>query len=459
MEPWEMPIDTGEVPADGSDFDVIVVGGGPGGSAAAAYNALNGCKVLLIEKNVWPRDKVCGDAVGGKSLSHVEELGVLPMVQSTPYYQVDSILFGSASGSEVRVMLPKESYEEKGLMSGYSLPRVQFDYMMFKKATEIVKENGGAVIQGFTVKEILSETAGGTTAIKGVSGKFGGSRSESPVLSFKSLVTIGAGGYNCPVSRKITEVHGEPHKDDDHFCGGYREYWENVEGLEDPEGPIEIHFVDEVIPGYFWLFPVGDGVVNVGIGMLISEEKKGKRKGSWRGLKKTQKWLINEHPRFKDRFANSKMVEGSAKGWQLPFGSPRKNPPSHQPRRGAMAGAMTVGDAASLVDPFSGEGIGNALLSAKLTSKHFDKALHSDGFTLEASDAYMEELWDILGKELSNSKTLQKMMKWKRLTSWFINKANKKKEIGTMMSEMIASKDAQTELWNPWFLFKTLVLP
>ena len=62
------------------------------------YNALNGCKVLLIEKDVWPRDKVCGDAVGGKSLSHVEELGfnlfVLPMVQSTPYYQVDSILFG-----------------------------------------------------------------------------------------------------------------------------------------------------------------------------------------------------------------------------------------------------------------------------------------------------------------------------------------------------------------------------
>ena len=124
-----------------------------------------------------------------------------------------------------------------------------------------------------------------------------------------------------------------------------------------------------------------------------------------------------------------------------------------------MAGAMTVGDAASLVDPFSGEGIGNALLSAKLTSKHFDRTLHSDGFTLEASDAYMEELWDVLGKELSNSKTLQKMMKWKRLTSWFINKANKKKEIGTMMSEMIASKDAQTELWNPWFLFKTLVLP
>ena len=65
MEEWTLPIDTGEIPESGTRFDVIVVGGGPAGAAAASYNALNGCKVLLIEKEVWPRDKVCGDAVGG----------------------------------------------------------------------------------------------------------------------------------------------------------------------------------------------------------------------------------------------------------------------------------------------------------------------------------------------------------------------------------------------------------
>ena len=457
MELWEMPIDTGDVPLDGADFDVIVVGGGPGGSAAAAYNSLGGNKVLLIEKEVWPRDKVCGDAVGGKSLSHVEELGVLPLIQQTPYYQVDSILFGSANGSEVRVMLPKDSYEEKGLMSGYALPRVQFDYMMFKRANEIVRENGGSVIQGFSVKEVISEGEGASSKIVGVSGKFGGARSDSPVLTFKSLVTIGAGGYNCPVSRKITELHEEPHKDDEHFCGGYREYWENVEGLEGPEGQIEIHFIDEVLPGYFWLFPVRDGVVNVGIGMLISEQRK--QEGMKKSLKKIQKWVIEEHPRFKERFKNSRLVPGSKKGWQLPFGSPRKDAPSFQPRRGAMAGAMTVGDAASLVDPFSGEGIGNALLTGKLTSVHFDKERHSDGFSEIDAQRYMEDVWNELGGELSNSSKLQKMMKWKRLTNWFVNKASKKEEIGTMMSEMIASKETQKSLWSPWFLFKTLVLP
>ena len=193
-------------------------------------------------------------------------------------------------------MLPEKSYEEKGLMSGYALPRVQFDYMMFKRATELVRENGGSVIQGFSVNEVLSEEVVDESRIVGVSGKAGGKRSDNPVLTFTASVTIGAGGYNCPVSRKIVELNDEPHKDNEHFCGGYREYWENVEGLEGQEGPIEIHFIDEVLPGYFWLFPVRDGVVNVGIGMLISEQRK--QKGIKKSLKQIQKWVIVEHPRF-----------------------------------------------------------------------------------------------------------------------------------------------------------------
>ena len=191
--------------------------------------------------------------------------------------------------------------------------------------------------------------------------------------------------------------------------------------------------------------------------MLISEQRK--QRGKKKSLKQIQRWVIEEHPGFKKRFANATLVPKSEKGWQLPFGSPRKKAPSYQPRRVAMAGAMAVGDAASLVDPFSGEGIGNALLTAKMTSRHFDKEMHSGGFPEDAAVAYMEEMWDELGNELTNSKTLQKLMKWKRVTNWFIKKASKKEELGKMMSEMIASKEAQKALWNPWFMFKTLILP
>ena len=120
---------------------------------------------------------------------------------------------------------------------------------------------------------------------------------------------------------------------------------------------------------------------------------------------------------------------------------------------------MCVGDAASLVDPFSGEGIGNGLVSAKMTSKYFDKELHSDGFPQEAAQEYMEDLWKTLGKELTNSYRLQKVVKWKKVMNWFVGKASRKKEMGDMLTGMIADKEALKALWSPWFLFKTILLP
>ncbi|MEE3208282.1 MAG: FAD-dependent monooxygenase, partial [Candidatus Thermoplasmatota archaeon] len=100
---WEQPIEGGPQPASGSRFDIIVVGGGPGGAAAAGYAALAGHRVLLLDKAIWPRDKTCGDAVGGKSLSHVEELGVLERLEASPHFKITGVLFSSPRGDEIRV--------------------------------------------------------------------------------------------------------------------------------------------------------------------------------------------------------------------------------------------------------------------------------------------------------------------------------------------------------------------
>ena len=116
---WEQPIDTGEIPPSSTKFDAIVVGGGPGGSSAAGYLAMAGKTVLLLEKGLWPRDKICGDAVGGKSLGHVKALGVKETLESTPHFRVTGIKFSSPKGKTVRVALPEEDVQR--LEAGLSL--------------------------------------------------------------------------------------------------------------------------------------------------------------------------------------------------------------------------------------------------------------------------------------------------------------------------------------------------
>ena len=176
--------------------------------------------------------------------------------------------------------------------------------------------------------------------------------------------------------------------------------------------------------------------------MVIGLLKKKKK------LKALQKDVIENHPLFKERFADAEMLDGSGKGWQLPFGSPRKKEPN-QPRRASMNGIRLVGDSASLVDPFSGEGVGNALVTGELAAQHIIAG--------KTPEEYQAEMWKILGPELTNSYRMQKLSRKKWLLNWFVGKASKKPQIQEMMTEMIASKEAQENLHSPWFMFKTLM--
>ena len=118
-----------------------------------------------------------------------------------------------------------------------------------------------------------------------------------------------------------------------------------------------------------------------------------------------------------------------------------------------------MGSEMCIRDRFTGEGIGNGMVSAKLTSKYFDKEKHKHGFPNDIGEMYMKELWEILGKELTNSYRLQRWARNKRLMNWFFGRASKKKELSDMLTGMIADKEASTKLWSPWFLIKALLLP
>ena len=459
QEWWTKPIDSGEAPEDGAIFDVIIVGGGPAGGATAIDLARRGARVLLLEAGVFPRDKICGDAIGGKSLWHLDEMGVKQKLERSPHFRVTSIIFGAPKGHAVNIPLPEDEVER--LESGYALPRKQFDWLVFDRANEEVVKADGAVVQGAKVSTVIwgdadseSDPGPGTGDMryaKGVKVKVGGED-----LTYLSDLVVGAAGANCPVARALLkETYDETHTDRFHTCGGWREYWTNVKGCGMDEGAIEIHFLYDVIPGYFWLFPTSGGQVNVGCGMLASELDK--RKGKLRAI---QHSIIHEHPVFKERFAEATMIEGSDKGWQLPFGSPRKGR-GLQPRRIFGNGIACIGDSASLVDPFSGEGVGNALASSKLMCEAWD-SIESDEngqrkWGVTTGQAYQSAVWTALGAELTNSHRMQKMLKRTWLVNWMIRKASRKPKLQEMLTEMIASKEAQEKMHSKWFLLRQLL--
>ena len=235
---WKQPIESGPAPKTGESFDSIVVGGGPGGSAAAGYLAMEGQRVLLIEKETWPRDKICGDAVGGKSLSHVKRLGVKETLESTPHFRVTGIVFSSPKGHSVRVALPEEDVQR--LEAGYSLPRQQFDHLLFNQVQQLVRDAGGAVIQGGDVRDVLYDDgdggedpgkgSGSARHARGVVVRVGGRNGEE--LEFHAPNIVGAAGYRCPVAKSmLEETFEEPMVDRSHYCAGYREYWRGVKGM------------------------------------------------------------------------------------------------------------------------------------------------------------------------------------------------------------------------------------
>ncbi|RMD92223.1 MAG: geranylgeranyl reductase family protein [Calditrichaeota bacterium] len=394
------------------DYDIIIVGGGPAGTTCALYAARTGLKILLVDKKSFPRDKICGDAISGKSLEYLRELGLLAQLQQAPQARVTSVLFSAPNGVQTRISFTPPNAQRKSY--GYVCRREVFDNLLFQAAKQQIDTR-----ENFAVTDILIEKS----QVYGISGR-DATGTES---SYTARVVVGADGTASILRRKLGLYELDPK----HWVVATRAYYRGVKGLSDA---IEIHFVKDILPGYFWIFPLENGLANVGLGMIHGKLKK-------RGLSLREAHLAaTKSAFFRERFREAELI-GGIHGWNLPLGSKRRQIHGN--------GYLLLGDAAGLIDPFTGEGIGNAMCSGKIAARVLAEVCRGQDYSKSALESYATQLWAEIGAELKLSYRLQLLGRIRPLLNLVVSRAADYQEVRDWISSMMAGVLPREQLTSP----------
>ena len=210
------------------------------------------------------------------------------------------------------------------------------------------------------------------------------------------------------------------------------------------ENYIELHCLPEVVPGYFWIFPLPNGLANVGIGMLSEQVRKKKL-----NLREVMLNAIQHNPHLRHRFMNATLVD-KIQGWGLPM--------CIKQERVSGNNFILTGDAANLVDPFTGEGIGNALYSGMLAAEACRDALHDGKFDADFLEKkYDDRLFGKIGAELKTSALLQRLCHYPWLLKFVVNKAYKSPTLNHAIQSMFTGVNLRNELRKPSFYANVLL--
>ena len=306
------------------DPDVLVVGAGPAGAAAAIHLTRAGRRVLVVDRARFPRDKVCGDGLTTGALRHLEGLG-LDRTEVASWREVDEMRVVAPSGAVRPLPFPR------GLGTFAAVARrVDLDAALVERA----RAEGAEVHDGHAVVDARVERGGVVAEVEGLG-------------EVRAAHVIGADGTWSPLRRHLgLAVPG--YRGD---CHAFRQYL--VGTGPTAEEALWVWFEEDLLPGYAWSFPLGDGTVNVGFGIHRNGRMAvGDMGDAWRS--------ILRRPVVTRVLGDAWEAEGPPRAWPIPARVGRL-PLASGP-------ALFVGDAAAACDPMSGEGIGQALETAALAA-------------------------------------------------------------------------------------------
>src|SRR3984885_3404477 len=328
-------------PADAAD--VIVVGAGPAGSTTAFYLAQAGIDVLVLEKSRFPREKVCGDGLTPRAVKALVGMGVSVGEQDGWVRNKGLRVIGA--GKRMELAWPElASYPGYGLVRG----RTDLAQPLARRAEKV----GARLQEGVTVTgPVLHERTG---RIIGVTAREAGEGAER---AYHARVVVAADGN----SSRLSVAMGLRKRDDRPLGVAVRTYYKTPRHDDDYlESWLDLWDGDRLLPGYGWIFGMGDGTSNVGLGMLNTSEAFGKT--DYREL--LRRWLRSMPEEW--GYVEENRTE-PVRGAALPMGFNR-TPQYHK-------GLLLAGDAAGMVNPFNGEGIAYAMESAEILARVVAQAL------------------------------------------------------------------------------------
>lgn len=327
-------------PSGGLAVDLLVVGAGPGGSAASIEAARRGLDVLVVDKARFPRDKCCGDGLTAGALRRLEDLGLDPA--SVPSWQpVDRVAIRAPSGREQRFPLPAD-----GLFAVVAR-RSELDAALVARA----RDAGAEVLEGHELIDLeVDRTSGrgpGRTPIRATV------RAGGTIRSIRASHLVAADGMWSP-TRKLLGLDPGGYRGEWH---AFRQYLTGVTGRAGRD--LLVWFEPDLLPGYAWSFPLAGGVANVGFGILRQPGR------SVQGMGRLWPELL-ARPHVAEALGPDARPEAPHRAWPIPArlgGLPHTAGP-----------VMFVGDALAAADPMTGEGIGQAIETGQLAAESI--ALH-----------------------------------------------------------------------------------
>jgi geranylgeranyl reductase family protein len=327
-------------PAD--EADVIVVGAGPAGATTAFYLAQSGLDVLLLEKSRFPREKVCGDGLTPRAVKSLVGMGISVSEQDGWVRNKGLRVIGAGQRLEL-------AWPELSSYPGFGVVRTRHD--LDEALARRAEQAGARLIEGVTVTGPLRHERSGR--IRGVIARPDGGEERS----YAARVVVAADGN----SSRLSVSMGLRKRDDRPLGVAVRTYYTSPRHDDDYlESWLDLWDGDRLLPGYGWIFGMGDGTSNVGLGLLNTSAAFGHT--DYHAL--LRKWLKAMPAEWGFTEENrTAPIRGAA----LPMGFNR-TPQYHQ-------GLLLVGDAGGMVNPFNGEGIAYAMESGQILARTVAQAL------------------------------------------------------------------------------------